>query len=94
MMNASPVLESHDPRTGKFGLAFTVEAAGGLSALFQVAVDEARGRLEVGASLLQGGVFCRLRSSEIVKNLCRTVRSINSMASRCPVFLTMGPLTR
>lgn len=94
MMSGTSVLESRDFKNEKTQLDFTLEAAGDLTTFFHVELDNLRQQVKVSANILQGGSLCRLKSSEILKNLCRTVRSVNSLASFNPLFFVIGPATR
>lgn len=63
MMSGGSVLECRDRRSGKTRLGFSVEAVEGVGALFQVELGGKEGQVRVGATILQGGSFCRLKSS-------------------------------
>jgi len=53
-----------------------------LGAVYVVEVDCKAGRAGVSGWVLLGGEYLRVRSSEMLPNVCRTVRWINSLASK------------
>lgn len=63
MMSGGSILECQDERSGKTRLGFTMEGVGGVDALLQVEIGGKEGEVRLGATILQGGSFCRLKSS-------------------------------
>jgi hypothetical protein len=65
----------------------------GLGVLYRLEVNPQSRRAGVTAEVLLGGRLMRVRSNELMRNVCRTVRWVNGIASRGVAAVAVGPGT-
>jgi hypothetical protein len=91
MVDINPILEPKDINQGKVAIFFTLGVSHHFSALYRFSIDSEAKTTCMSIELLESGRFCSIRSSEIIKNICRTVRSINSMAFKSQSYFSINP---
>lgn len=93
MVDVAPQLESKHLNSTNFSIRFVLKLSYGFSALYRFTFRARRKEVKAEVKVLEHGKLCCVRSSEILRNICRTVRSINSMAGKSPSFFVLGPKT-
>lgn len=90
MVELTPLLPT-EARSQSYSSRFAQSLPQGVTAVYKLKVDVGARKAWVGADLMMGETALAARSSEMVKNICRTVRTVNSMGSKWLAGVVVTP---
>jgi hypothetical protein len=92
-VDINPILENKNSSEQNFSIIFTLKLSQYFSVFYRFHFDGELRIFKFKITLVKNGVFLREKSSSILKNICKTIKSFNLMGSKSNSFFVIDSTT-